>query len=440
VRWLANGVRGNADLVAYFYLRAASLLRLVGGFGLIATNTIAQGDTREVGLDELTKRGLELHRAIASEPWPGGANLEMATVWAQRGWLGTRTLDRQQVVGITPGLSTRSRVLGKPARLAVNNSGSFTGSKVYGAGFVLTPEEAADMLAASDRNAEVVRPYLGGRDLNRSPDGTPSRWVIDFREWPLERAREYVAPMDRVERLVRPERARVNRAAVREHWWRFEHWRADLYRSIASLDRCVVMAQVSRVVQPMFSPTERVFDQKLIVFAYNDNGRFGLLSSGIHREWAIAQGSTMRTDSTYTTTDCFETFVQPQLTPAVAQLGAKLNAHRSALMLDRQEGLTQTYNRFHDLEELAGDIVRLRELHVELDYAVRDAYGWTDFDLGHGFHETKFGTRFTFVPLARQEVLDRLLELNHGRYADEVRRDYMASRRPRSALRRRRAL
>ena len=82
-------------------------------------------------------------------------------------------------------------------------------------------------------------------------------------------------------------------------------------------------------------------------------------------------------------------------------------------MLDRQEGLTKTYNRVHDPDEHADDIARLRELHVELDYAVRDAYGWTDLDLGHGFHETKFGTRFTFAPGPRQEVLDRLLELNH---------------------------
>ena len=89
-------------------------------------------------------------------------------------------------------------------------------------------------------------------------------------------------------------------------------------------------------------------------------------------------------------------------------------------MLDRQEGLTKTYNRVHDPDEHADDIARLREIHVELDYAVRDAYGWTDLDLGHDFHDTKFGTRFTLAPGPRQEVLDRLLELNHARYAEEV--------------------
>ncbi len=101
-------------------------------------------------------------------------------------------------------------------------------------------------------------------------------------------------------------------------------------------------------------------------------------------------------------------------------LGGELNAHRSAQMLDRREGLTKTYNRVHDPDEHADDVTHLRELHVELDHAVRDAYEWTDLDLGHGFHETKLGPRFTFAPASRQEVLDRLLELNHERYAEEV--------------------
>jgi hypothetical protein len=110
-----------------------------------------------------------------------------------------------------------------------------------------------------------------------------------------------------------------------------------------------------------------------------------------------------------------------------------VDEHRSALMRDRQEGLTQTYNRVHDPDEGAEDIVRLQELHVELDLAVRDAYGWSDLELGHGFHDTKrFGVRFTFEPIARQEVLDRLLELNHQRYAEEVARGLHAKRRGRA--------
>ena len=90
------------------------------------------------------------------------------------------------------------------------------------------------------------------------------------------------------------------------------------------------------------------------------------------------------------------------------------------MMLVRQEGLTKTYNRFHDPDESAADIQKLRDLHVEMDKAVAAAYGWTDLDLGHGFHETKQGIRFTISESARREVLARLLKLNHERYAEEV--------------------
>ena len=90
-------------------------------------------------------------------------------------------------------------------------------------------------------------------------------------------------------------------------------------------------------------------------------------------------------------------------------------------MLERKEGLTSIYNRVHDPDEDAEDIRTLRDLHLALDHAVRDAYGWNGLDLCHGFHDTKFGVRFTFSPHVRQEVLDRLMELNHERYAQEVR-------------------
>jgi hypothetical protein len=82
-------------------------------------------------------------------------------------------------------------------------------------------------------------------------------------------------------------------------------------------------------------------------------------------------------------------------------------------------GLTEAYNRMHVPGEYAEDVQRLRILHKTLDEAVAAAYGWTDLDLGHGFHQTKQGIRYTISEAARLEVLDRLLALNHERYAQE---------------------
>jgi hypothetical protein len=102
------------------------------------------------------------------------------------------------------------------------------------------------------------------------------------------------------------------------------------------------------------------------------------------------------------------------------QIGERYHGYRREIMLDREEGLTKTYNRFHDREETDDDIAKLRRLHVEMDQAVAAAYGWTGLDLDHGFHETRQGVRYTISEPARREVLARLLKLNHERYAAEV--------------------
>lgn len=86
VNVLAGGVKGSADQVAYFFLRTQDLLSPHGNLGLIATNTIAQGDTRIVGLDRMVDAGLTITRAIQSRSWPvASANLEFAAVWGQQG-------------------------------------------------------------------------------------------------------------------------------------------------------------------------------------------------------------------------------------------------------------------------------------------------------------------------------------------------------------------
>ncbi len=106
---LAGGRKGSADLCAYFFLRAGELVRQDGMITLLATNTIAQGDTREVGLEQLAARGFSISRAVASQPWPGEASLEVAQVWLKRGaWDGDNvpsiTYVRAVVASIAVGL------------------------------------------------------------------------------------------------------------------------------------------------------------------------------------------------------------------------------------------------------------------------------------------------------------------------------------------------
>ena len=121
VEYLANGKRGHADLCAYFFLRACDLICQEGQCGLLATNTIAQGDTREVGLDQIVGKGWTIPRAIPSRKWPGEANLEVAHVWLRNDtWNGSYVLDDKQVKNITPFLTPSREVLGNPFTLAAN--------------------------------------------------------------------------------------------------------------------------------------------------------------------------------------------------------------------------------------------------------------------------------------------------------------------------------
>jgi hypothetical protein len=182
----------------------------------------------------------------------------------------------------------------------------------------------------------------------------------------------------------------------------------------------LVVSQTGKYHSFAFVNPNIVYDQKLVVFALDKYNNFSQLQSTIHTEWVLLFGSSLRKDPVYTPSNCFETFPFPLSTSNLEDIGKKYYTHRQSIMLSRQEGLTKTYNRFHNPDETAADIQQLRSLHVEMDNAVAAAYGWQDIDLGHDFHETKQGLRYTISETARREVLDRLLLLNHERYAEEV--------------------
>ncbi len=297
---------------------------------------------------------------------------------------------------------------------------SYIGSYVNGIGFVLDQLETAALIASDKRNRDVLFPYLSGEDVNSSPSHEASRWVINFFDWPIERAQKYEACFDIVDERVRPEREKVNRKAHRERWWQYGDKRPALYSAIAEMERVIVITLVSKVIQPAFVPTGQVFAHKVGVFAYDDDFHFGVLTSAFHWWWAVSKSSTLGAALNYSPSDVFETFPQPSYSDAVEAAGKALDAHRSALMIRNDEGLTKTYNRVHNPDDDSPGIPDLRELHVALDLAVRDAYGCSNLDLDHGFHDTPQGRRFTLGPTARTEVLDRLLELNHQRYAEEI--------------------
>ena len=427
VNILASGRAGNADLVAYFFLRAFSLLNERGTLGLIATNTVAQGDTREVGLDQMVNSGFTITRAIQSRPWPShGANLEFAAVWGTLAAVAPAAApvcDDEQVSRISTLLEPEGRVGGKPIRLVENKEIVFQGCVVLGKGFVLDPEEAREWVAADPRNAEVLFPYLNGEDLNSRPDCSSSRWVIDFSGQDEFSASFYGLPFERVVSRVRPERLRKNQQAYRTYWWQFAHKGAAWKKAVASFDEVLVIALVSKTVMPVRVATGQVFSHMLGVFATDSYAQQAVLSSSFHQYWAITYGSTLGIGARYTPSDVFETFPRPEPTAELEAIGRTLDAERREIMLRRDLGLTRLYNLVNDPGLKAGadpDVDRMRDIHVELDAAVAAAYGWDDLDLAHGFHTYRQMTRWTVAPVTRVEILDRLLEENPRRAAAEA--------------------
>lgn len=295
-------------------------------------------------------------------------------------------------------------------------------------GFVLEPEDAKALIDKAPKNKNVLFPYLTGEDLNSRPNQGATRWVINFFDWQIEQAQNYSDCFKIISEKVKPEREKYEpknswNITVREKWWRFGAWRNELSEKLQPLQRALVIAAVSKTVAFVFAETTSVFSHKLIVIASDKFSDFAILQSALHYHWAWKYSSTMKTDLNYSPSDVFQTFPFPQpQTPnlqSLESIGEQYHEYRKQSMLARQEGLTKTYNRFHEAKETSDDIIRLRELHVEMDHAVAQAYGWSDLDLGHGFHETAQGMRYTLSEAARREVLARLLKLNHERWEDE---------------------
>ena len=434
VNILAEGQRGSADLVAYFFLRAFSLLNERGTLGLIATNTVAQGSTREVGLDQMVDSGFTITLAIQSRTWPSqGANLEFAAVWGTRHVVSpqvTMVCDGESVPRISTLLEPGGRVEGRPERLNENSGIAFQGCIVLGKGFVLELEEARGWIERDPRNAEVLFPYLSGEDLNSRPDCSASRWVIDFNDWSEERAAEHEAPYRRLLRDVKPERQRVKpdgsyvlRKPLPERWWQYGEKRPALRKAIADLDEVLALTRHAKTLMPCRVSSCQILSDALVVFAVDSYDQQAILSSSVHQYWVIAYGSGIRSDPRYTPSDVFETFPRPEPTPELEAIGRTLHTERREIMLRRELGLTKLYNLVNDPGLEAGtdpDVDRMRAIHVELDTAVAAAYGWDDLDLTHGFHTYRKMTRWTVPPAARVEILDRLLEENHRRAAAEA--------------------
>lgn len=451
LRTLLPAMEGGADLVAHFYRRAFANLRNSGTSGLIATKTIAQGDTRSSGLRWICTNGGMIYSAIKRMKWPGEAAVTISVVHLARGSVQAETrLDGRVVKRITAFLF-HAGGNEDPSRLKANASKSFQGTIVLGKGFVFEGDDEGpitslaamnQLVAAHPKSQERIRPYIGGEEVNESPTHTHRRYVIDMGEMSEEETSEWPALIAHLSQTVKPDRLKKDAKKYPRmvyEWWKFWNPRVELYSSIQDLEKVLVIPRVSQHSGFTFLPTGMVYSEQLIVFSLNTYAEFAMVQSRVHEIWARFFASSLEDRLRYTPTDCFETFPAPENVDAVDDAGKNYFVHRRDLMVKNNEGLTKTYNRFHSPDERDEGILELRRLHGLMDGAVLRAYGWDDlaesarceFLLDYEEEEDdespatgkrsrkKKPWRYRWPDDFRDEVLARLLELNEQRHKEE---------------------
>lgn len=405
---------------------------------MVATKTIAKGDTRATGLRWLCNNGGTIYSATRRIVWPGAAAVIVSVVHIFRERLNTSAvLDGQVVQRITAFLFT----LGThedPVQLAANRGISFNGCNLASQGFLFDdgdPQasplaEMVKLLEAEPDSSERLFPFYGGDEINTDPEMKTRRIAIYFGTLSEAQAAQYPLLFDVVRRRVKPHRDSANRKAHRENWWLYGDPRPQLMQAIAGMERFLACVFVSKYLSFVWLPERSLVSHNVGVFATNRDEFFCVVQSRLHEAFAIELSSGLEDRPGYRPTDGFLPFPFPSNWKNHAVLHAAGKAYyecRAAIMIRNDEGLTKTYNRFHDPGERDSDILRLRELHDAMDRAVLDAYGWSglrptcEFLLDYEEDDdTESGKRrkpwrYRWPDEIRDEVLARLLALNAER-------------------------
>jgi len=431
--WLKEIVaesKGQVDLSVFFLRHSFALLRKGGALGFITPNALASGDNRIAGLSSIVQMGGKITSATKGFDWPGQAAVSVSVVHILKGELNADCyLNGNPCKHINSRLQAREE-LPDPQRLQSNEGLCFIGTDPRGDGFVLHKDEATALFANS-HNAEIVLPLVGGDEVNAPPSKRNDRYIITFGRRGLDEARRWPELLDLVKERVLPKRMLARDHGPGNHgkkyWWQHALRSDPLYEAIGSLSRCIIAAQVSSFHTFRFENINKLFNYKVFVFRFDDYSSLAVLQSRVHETWAKETSSPHGGSATaYSATKTFSTFPFPpnwkQLSEVVIA-GHQYEQFRSSIMERDDVGLTSIYSRFHDSEEQDSDILKLRNLHAQMDRSVLDAYGWQDISCNCEFlmekeiDEEEWGNRkkpyrYRWPDEVRDEVLARLLELN----------------------------
>ncbi|NRB39202.1 MAG: N-6 DNA methylase [Pseudomonadales bacterium] len=414
----------NADLCAHFFRAAWSMLGPHGVAGLVATNAISEGDTRAAGLQKIISNGARVYDARCDFPWPGSATVTVSTICFAVGSPAVElscTLNGQIVQQINSKLESRVENA-DPVKLDRSSKTCFQGVILGGMGFALTLEERDRFVQSRPANDVMLRPYIGGDEVNTSPTHAFDRYAIDFGGRSVEELADWPELIAHAQENVGSEREQS--ASYRGHpYWLYWRPRPELISALAGKTRCLVTnAQASKHLVFAWQPPDRIFANSLNIFAQEGDTFFAILQSRVHTAWAYSETSSLKTDIRYNPTKCFVSFPFPETDPRaligeLEDIGKQLYETRAKYMVDTHQGLTQTYNALRNPECEDERILELRRRHEEMDRAVADAYGWADIKVPP--YCPVNGEEEAAVEAFNDEVIDRLYVLNAERAAEE---------------------
>jgi hypothetical protein len=379
VEWLKREFGcGVKDHCVYWFRKAHDHLAAGQRAGLVGTNSISQNRARSASLNYVVRNGGVITDAVSTQDWPGEAAVDVSIVnWVREPREIPRAfmLDEVSVEAIDTALEESTIPVADVPVLSANRGRAFQGF-LPGAKYDITVEKAHELFSLSDAAyANVVKPYLHGRDITSSSDQRPSRYVIDFGQKSLEDAMRYPAALELLRMQAKSAREASTSYSRNPRWWQFLWPRPDFRRAVAGATRFIVGTRVAkRVLFAWCEPDWRPSDATN-VFALSTDYAMGVLTSRVHTDWAAKKSSTFEDRIRYTPSSAFETFPWPRSSDAqrerIGQLARELMPLRSTLSVEHEIGLTTLYNRLDD-----GAFDGLRSLHRALDGAVIDAFGW----------------------------------------------------------------
>ncbi|HEY9420188.1 MAG TPA: type IIL restriction-modification enzyme MmeI, partial [Thermoanaerobaculia bacterium] len=292
---------------------------------------------------------------------------------------------------------------------------AFMGVTPLGDGFRVSADEIKSLNLGFENR--ILRPFVTGRDLSQINKG---EFIVDFFGLSEDDARSRFPRLwQRIFQQVRPIRAQNQREGYRKRWWIFAEPRPALRLSLTGLRRYIATVQVSKHRFFTFLPSETLPDHGVFAVALQDALFLALLSSRVHCTWALRVSGTLEDRPYWNNSVSFDPFAFPTCSEAQKQrlreLGEDLDVHRKRQQAQHPNltitGMYNVLERLRSGEPLTdkerviheqGLVSVLKQIHDDLDAAVFDAYGWPP-------------------TLTDEEILERLVALNHERAEEEKR-------------------